>query len=264
VWAAFTALVNERAQNAGKTSVGFANPAIYTIGQSPAQYAADFNDMTNGNNAPATPCPTPPGSPPIQFNAVVGYDLVTGWGSPKLGLINDLTFGFTNVVSLGITVATGNDNARSDSEIWATVPGEPTLCLKPSNNANSDSVCPNGGSAADQNGQQEWKNFTSSAQTFTLATPESLTALSTMTVRLISHNNGGETDDNWDIQGITVFATDTTGGTTTLLNVSNPNNGSNCIVRLTGKIGSFTFILNPGNPTGSNPGIPPGSCPQSQ
>jgi hypothetical protein len=77
---------------------------------------------------------------------------------------------------------------------------EPATYLKPSNNADPDALCPNGGSATDQNGQQELKNVTSSAQIFTLATPQPVTALNTLTIQLISHNSLTETDDNWDVQ----------------------------------------------------------------
>jgi hypothetical protein len=131
--------------------------------------------------------------------------------------------------------------------LWATINGEPAFCLKPSNNANSDGVCNNGGSAHDQNGNQSWNNFTSSAQTFPLVTPQPLSAINSLTIQLFEHNSGFESDDNWDIQGITVVLTDSTGATKTVLNLSNPNNGgNNCIARLKGSPNSTTvkFGLN--------------------
>lgn len=146
-------------------------------------------------------------------------------------------------VTAVITLATGNDDARSDTELWATINGEPPVCLKPSNNANSDGVCNNGGSARDKNGKQSWDNWTSSSQTFRLAAPQPLAAINTLTIRLIEHNNGFETDDNWDIQGITVTLTDSTGATTTVLNTSNPKNGNNCIARLKGSPNATTVAF---------------------
>ena len=291
-WAAFVALANQQAQTSinGFGTVGNVNPLLYALGQNAAANGLSFNDVAAtcngaaaGNNngtctgqsgTASTVCAVlvPNINPPVTnnnwapgtgtFSAVTGYDLATGWGTPKCSLINEMTFGFTNVVSVKITIRTGNDNARPDSEIQGALNGEPAFCLKPSNNADPDAVCPNGGSATDQNGNQEWKNFTNSAQIFTLATPQPATSLNTLTFQLISHNHGLETDDNWDIQGITVVTTGT--NPQTLLNVSNPDNGNNCLARLTGKIGSQTFNLNLANPGGSNPGIPPGSCPQSQ
>ncbi|MGD0830959.1 MAG: cellulose binding domain-containing protein [Terracidiphilus sp.] len=77
LWAAYTALVNEQAVAEGNTTVGFLDPAIYAIGKSPS-YGSDFHDIASGSNG--------------TFNAVAGYDLVTGWGSPNgQNLINALT-----------------------------------------------------------------------------------------------------------------------------------------------------------------------------
>jgi hypothetical protein len=66
----------------GSSSLGFVNPAIYSIGQSPS-YNNDFHDITSGNNS---------NGQGQSFNAVVGYDVVTGWGSPNgQNLINALS-----------------------------------------------------------------------------------------------------------------------------------------------------------------------------
>jgi subtilase family serine protease len=82
LWAGFTALVNQQAVASGRVTVGFVNPAIYTIGKG-ANYAVDFHDITTGNN-------TWPSSP-ANFYAVPGYDLCTGWGTPAgQSLINAL------------------------------------------------------------------------------------------------------------------------------------------------------------------------------
>ena len=81
LWAGFTALVNQQAAANGLPSAGFINPAIYAIGRS-TNYSACFYDTTNGNNEWP--------SSPTQYVAVTGYDLCTGWGSPKAGLINAL------------------------------------------------------------------------------------------------------------------------------------------------------------------------------
>jgi hypothetical protein len=175
----------------------------------------------------------------------------------------------SSFTSVKITMATGNDNARKDSEIWATFPGEPPICLKPSNNAGPDAVCNNGGSATDQNGQQEWANFTTSIQTFALKAPTILDG-STVTIRLIEHDSNGETDDNWDIQGITLTGIDSKGNATLLLNMSNPPKGDNCMARLKGSPNpsSVTYNLSASNPSGSNMAnptfgpTPPGRCPQ--
>jgi hypothetical protein len=82
LWAGLIALANQQAVTNGQPSVGFINPAIYEIGRESA-YAADFHDITTGNNAWP--------SSPANFFAAVGYDLCTGWGTPNgLNLINAL------------------------------------------------------------------------------------------------------------------------------------------------------------------------------
>jgi subtilase family serine protease len=67
-WAGLTAMANEQAVNKGKSTLGFLNPAIYEIGIG-TSYDSDFHDTTSGSNG--------------GYKAVVGYDLVTGWGSPN-------------------------------------------------------------------------------------------------------------------------------------------------------------------------------------
>ncbi|MGD0987758.1 MAG: S53 family peptidase [Candidatus Sulfotelmatobacter sp.] len=66
-WAGFIAMANQQAVSQGKPTLGFLNPALYGIGVG-ADYHTDFHDIISGNNG--------------GFNAVAGYDLVTGWGSP--------------------------------------------------------------------------------------------------------------------------------------------------------------------------------------
>ncbi len=73
-WAGFLALVNQQSVANGQSTVGFINPALYRLGSS-ANYASALHDITSGANPPAAGGGT-------GFNAVQGYDLVTGWGSP--------------------------------------------------------------------------------------------------------------------------------------------------------------------------------------
>ncbi len=76
-WAAITALADEAAGHA----LGFLNPTLYKIGQNPTEYAADFHDVTVGQNGYYGP----------GFQAGTGYDMPTGLGSPNVAnLINTL------------------------------------------------------------------------------------------------------------------------------------------------------------------------------
>ncbi len=82
LWAGFTALVNQQAVTTGQPTVGFLNPALYTIGQGP-NYANCFHDITSGNNETSHSLDA--------YVATNGYDLCTGWGTPNgTNLINAL------------------------------------------------------------------------------------------------------------------------------------------------------------------------------
>jgi subtilase family serine protease len=76
MWAGFIALVNQELVAQGKARLGFLDPIIYANNATAATYAADFHDITSGKSG--------------SYSAVTGYDLVTGWGSPKAGLITTL------------------------------------------------------------------------------------------------------------------------------------------------------------------------------
>lgn len=74
MWAGYIALANQQAG----TPIGNINPTIYEQNAtSGSEYQTDFHDITSGTSG--------------SYSAVTGYDLVTGWGSPKgAGLINAL------------------------------------------------------------------------------------------------------------------------------------------------------------------------------
>jgi kumamolisin len=77
LWAAFTARVNQVQTANGKSTLGFANPLIYSIAKG-ARYNTDFHDITTGNNQ--------------YYSAGTGYDNATGWGSFNgANLLADLT-----------------------------------------------------------------------------------------------------------------------------------------------------------------------------
>ena len=83
-WAGYIAMINQQMKADGNGSIGFLNTHLYAVGES-ATYKGDFHDITSGSN------PSSGGTPKYTFNAVTGYDDVTGWGSPNgAGLINTL------------------------------------------------------------------------------------------------------------------------------------------------------------------------------
>jgi subtilase family serine protease len=75
-WAAITAIADQWSEEHGGSTLGFLNPALYTIGENPAIYATTFHDITVGNNAAF---PSDDG-----FNATTGWDDASGWGTPNV------------------------------------------------------------------------------------------------------------------------------------------------------------------------------------
>ena len=76
MWAGYVALVNQQLKTNGYSTIGYINPYLYAFGTS-SSYGTDFHDITSGKSG--------------SYSAVTGYDLVTGWGSPKgTGLLNAL------------------------------------------------------------------------------------------------------------------------------------------------------------------------------
>jgi kumamolisin len=76
MWAGYIALVNQQLSLQKEPPIGFLNPTIYSQNVT-SSYTADFHDVTSGKSG--------------SYSAVVGFDLVTGWGSPNSGLIGALT-----------------------------------------------------------------------------------------------------------------------------------------------------------------------------
>lgn len=74
LWAAFTAMVNQHALAHGESTVGFINPAVYSIGLG-SGYTTAFHDITSGNNTNEAST--------TKYMAATGYDLCTGWGTPN-------------------------------------------------------------------------------------------------------------------------------------------------------------------------------------
>jgi kumamolisin len=127
MWAGYVALVNQQLANEGDPTIGFINPTIYAQNIT-SSYATDFHDITSGTSG--------------SFSAEVGYDLVTGWGSPNgVGLINALAPTSTSPAfsitasPAAVSVAQGSSGGSTitttvsggfDSAIALTASGQPT------------------------------------------------------------------------------------------------------------------------------------------
>jgi len=112
MWAGYLALVNQQSvANTAKT-LGFINPALYSIGLS-STYTSDFHDITSGSNG---------------FSATTGYDLATGWGSPNgSGLLNALLGSTTTAPGFTLSASPGSvsivQGGNGSSTITSTVSG---------------------------------------------------------------------------------------------------------------------------------------------
>ena len=105
MWAGYIALVNQQLAAGGSPPIGFINPTIYAQNVT-SLYGTDFHDVTSGTSG--------------SYSAVLGYDLVTGWGSPNgANLINALaptTPNFTVSASPGsVSVVRGNSGSSTIS-----------------------------------------------------------------------------------------------------------------------------------------------------
>lgn len=95
LWAAFLALVNQKAAAANQARVGFVNPALYRVALS-SLYTTAIHDITSGNNQVS-------GSG-TRYSAVAGFDLCTGWGTP---VVQQLANALYLTDALGVTPNAG-------------------------------------------------------------------------------------------------------------------------------------------------------------
>jgi len=108
MWAAYIALANEQLVNNGDKTLGFLDPTIYPLALS-SSYAADFHDISSGTSG--------------SYSAEVGFDLVTGWGSPNgAALINALAPTATSpTYSLSATSVSIVQGSSGSSTVTSTV-----------------------------------------------------------------------------------------------------------------------------------------------
>ncbi|MDO8211188.1 S53 family serine peptidase [Conexibacter sp. CPCC 206217] len=83
-------LMSQDAARRGQQPLGFLNPLIYALANS-GRRTSLFNDVTIGSNDISAAAPASSfgnGTPLGIYPAVRGYDLASGWGSPKLSAFN--------------------------------------------------------------------------------------------------------------------------------------------------------------------------------
>jgi alpha-tubulin suppressor-like RCC1 family protein len=108
MWAGVMALVNQQAKAQSLAPVGFANPAIYQIGKNPVRNMAAFRDTIGRNNTNICG---------FGYTTSSGYDLTTGWGTPRCGLVAALN-GAPPFIPVGVTAGDGHAcSVRSDGSV---------------------------------------------------------------------------------------------------------------------------------------------------
>lgn len=201
LWAGFMALVNDQALLDGVPPVGFLNPVLYAIGRDPAIYGSTFNDIRSGSNGAA---------------AGPGFDLVTGWGTPKCGLIPQLASvtptSASSFSELQLHVSVGFDGIRDDSDAQVQISlttGDPpiTFDFHPMNTPGWD--------------------LQGSVHDLILPLPSALpaNAISDLTFTLTSHPQGQETADAWIIDGLAARLVNPSGPEACVIDLGGTNIG---------------------------------------
>ncbi len=200
--AGYIALANQQAVANGKSTLGFINPSLYTLGLGSSS-ATVYHDITSGTN------PASKGSG--SFTAVAGYDLVTGWGSPNgPGLINALVGSSTPTADFSLaaspagvsvtqgktatTTVTVTDSNGFTGSVALTVSGLPTgvtASFSPASTTTSSTLTFTASSSAAVGTSTVTVTGTSSSLTHTTAI--SLTVASSGTSTQLIVNGGFET-----------------------------------------------------------------------
>ncbi|HEY3480055.1 MAG TPA: trypsin-like serine protease [Streptomyces sp.] len=121
LWAGYVAMLNQKSLGGGKSRLGQLNPDIYRIAGS-ADYATTFHDVTSGSNG--------------TYSAGTGYDLCTGWGSPKADALGAKLLGGgdtpppTGDFSLSASPSSGS--VAAGSPVSTTVSATATAAASPS------------------------------------------------------------------------------------------------------------------------------------
>ena len=107
MWAGLIALVNQQLASNGKGPIGFINPTIYSQNSNASTYAANFHDITSGTSG--------------SYSAVTGFDLVTGWGSPTVALVDALAGGGTSTSGSFSLSNSGNVSIQAGNSGQVTI-----------------------------------------------------------------------------------------------------------------------------------------------
>jgi hypothetical protein len=227
-WAGLIALANQQAVQNGNATLGFLNPAIYNIGVG-SSFAADFHDIVSGNNKPSAGS----GS---GFNAVAGYDLVTGWGSPNgAALIATLAGATTtaanyslsaspaslgvaagSIVTTTITISGTNDFTGSVALTASGLPTGVTAAFSPASTTTTSVLTLTATSAATAGASTITITGISGSLTHTVSVPLTVTAATGGSTQLIVNSGfeNGTTTTPWILSSGVICSNSTCSGET--------------------------------------------------
>ena len=219
LWAAYIALVNQLIKQTDPAAglAGFINPTLYDIGLTRGTaadlYAACFNDIADGGSN-ANGFPGGITGLNLGFTSVPGYDLCTGLGSPKPGLITQLgspTPLDAAFREIRFIIGTGDDNLRGNGGFGSGCAGS---------GCTADVFWPGGGLSTftlkQPDTDDSWENWTSTGPIDFLIPA---TDINGNPVPVLSQSRGIEgvrinmqegnytvpcTADNWDIASLNV------------------------------------------------------------
>jgi hypothetical protein len=200
LWAGYVALINQLIKrmdpNAGL--VGFLNPTLYDFGLTRGSdndlYSICFNDIADGvsNNDDFGP----------GFKSVPGYDLCTGLGTPKVGLIYQISAPTPltpnqPLALIRFVIKTGNDDAgggehgsEQTAEVFFNDGTSHTFVLRLNNEAHWDN----------------WSTHTVDAQIPSTVFPPLTPIYGIAGVRLnLLQSNPDLSADNWDVASLSVW-----------------------------------------------------------
>ena len=106
MWAGYVALVNQQLAAAGKAPIGFINPTLYAANVT-GSYSTNFHDIVSGTSG--------------SYSAVKGFDLVTGWGSPKPALINTLAGSASQTPAFTLSAASASPSVQPGGSATSTI-----------------------------------------------------------------------------------------------------------------------------------------------
>ena len=213
LWAGFMALVNQQyqSQTGIPMGMGFINPILYTIGKGP-NYNLDFHDVNDGTTNNTHP-------------AVTGFDLVTGWGSPKgQHLITDMIGCLITPTNTPTYYAKTNTITPTATK---TLTGTPTRTVTPSftptgTKTNTQTVTPTSTATATGTSTPSITPTGTQTATQTITMTFTITLTMTNTPYLSPTPTYTATDTATETSTPTITATDTATSTVTPTHTDSP------------------------------------------